>query len=63
MACGLPAVATCHGGTAESMQEFGTAFGVLADTSDPAALAGALNQLLLSPDEWEYFHQAGLHRV
>lgn len=65
MSCGLPAVVTRNGGPAESMYDEDTdrAYGVLVDPAEPADVARGLLKVLLSPEAWQQYHEAGLERV
>jgi glycosyltransferase involved in cell wall biosynthesis len=61
MAAGLPVVATDVGGTAEAVAHGVTGFVV--PPRDPAALAGALSELLADPDRRAEFGAAARRRV
>jgi len=63
MSCGLPVVATQHGGPSESLREGEREFGVLVDPAKPDDIARGLLQLLESTQRWGHFQQVGLERV
>ncbi|MBS1261632.1 MAG: Sucrose synthase [Calditrichaeota bacterium] len=60
MAAGLPAVATKHGGPAESIQD---RYGVLVDPTDPDDIASGLLKLIKREDVWRRYREAGRMRV
>ncbi len=61
MAAGIPVVATPVGGTPEIVLDAQT--GRLVPAEDPTALATALDDLLLAPEQAQALGQAGLRRI
>lgn len=63
MSCGLPAVVTKNGGPSESLIDGGTQYGMLVDPSDPHDIAAGILKVISTPENWKYFHKAGIKRV
>lgn len=59
-ACGVPVVATRHGGLPEALS---SAAAELVEEGDPQALAGALRRLLEQPERWPAMGRAGRTHV
>lgn len=58
---GVPVVATCHGGPADTVARL--KHGLIADPSDPAAFAAAIRRLLDDHAEWKRASVAGIANV
>jgi len=63
MAAGLPAVVTKFGGPSESLREGGEEYGILVDPADCEEVSGALFSLVIQPDRWQRYAEAGHRRV
>ncbi len=63
MACGLPVVATRHGGPSETLREGDREFGVLVEPTDPKDLTRGLLRLLRSAQDWDRLARLGRQRV
>ncbi|MGD2137543.1 MAG: glycosyltransferase [Gammaproteobacteria bacterium] len=65
IAAGLPVCVTRAGGPSESLYDeaTGVEYGVLVDSTDPAAIAGGLLRLTESAGQWEHFRAVGRRRV
>jgi glycosyltransferase involved in cell wall biosynthesis len=59
MACGVPVISTTGGALPEVVGDAG----ILVPPADPAALAGAIRELLANPDRAQRLGQAGYQRV
>lgn len=58
-ACGVPCVATCHGGPAEIIENYG--HGVVVDPDDHQALAREVLELIEDKVKWRQYSKAGLN--
>ena len=63
MAAGLPAVVTKFGGPSESLREDDEEYGILVDPTDPEEVSAALFSLVIRPDRWQRYGEAGHRRV
>ena len=63
MASGLPAVVTKFGGPSESLRQGDEEYGVLVDPGDLEEVSTALFSLVISPDRWQRYAEAGYRRV
>lgn len=57
-ACGVPCVATCHGGPAEIIENYG--HGVSVDPDDHHALSQKILELIENKERWQKFSEAGM---
>ncbi len=63
MAAGMPAVVTKFGGPTESLQEGDNEYGVLVDPTDLDEISASLFSLVINPDLWQKYADAGYQRV
>jgi len=63
MAAGLPAVVTKFGGPSESLRQGDEEYGVLVDPGDLEEVSTALFSLVIDPDRWRRYAEAGYGRV
>jgi len=63
IAAGLPAVVTKFGGPSESLREGDEEYGILVDPTDSEEVSAALFSLIIRPDRWQRYAEAGHRRV
>jgi sucrose-phosphate synthase len=63
IAAGMPAVVTKFGGPSESLLDGDQEFGLLVDPSDREEISTALFSLIISPEKWQHYAEAGYQRV
>lgn len=63
MAAGLPTVVTKFGGPSESLRQEDQEYGVLVDPTDAGEVSAALFSLIIDPERWQRYAEAGYRRI